>query len=183
MKRGRGDQLTGGTGDVSPQLLSEILNMTVANTFVETTIPLPQNRFNLKKGRSIVVEVLKVYFTLPAKDNNHAAGGDISVAQAQIGTVTIGAYQPGNTRVFAFAEREYRGAFTALGSFQAVISDPYVLDLTDGSGHGILVATDNIFYGVTTTNYAAAQTFQMKMLYRFKEVSLEEYIGIVQSQQ
>lgn len=64
-------------------------------------------------------------------------------------------------------------------------------DLTDGAGHGILIATDNIFlvvqglltsYGAATTG--AIQAFaQADLIYRFKEVALAEYIGIVQSQQ
>lgn len=65
-------------------------------------------------------------------------------------------------------------------------------DLTDGAGHGVLVATDNIFLtlqtaatvvGASATITAATGFGECAILYRFKEVGLAEYIGIVQSQQ
>lgn len=63
-------------------------------------------------------------------------------------------------------------------------------DLTDGAGHGVLIATDNIYFtlystcsatGTATTSVQANAT--LALLYRFKRVNLQEYIGIVQSQQ
>lgn len=66
-----------------------------------------------------------------------------------------------------------------------------VHDVTDGAGHGILVATDNIFVACnftvasvfSTTADTASGAASCNILYRFKEVALAEYIGIVQSQQ
>ena len=57
-------------------------------------------------------------------------------------------------------------------------------DLTDGDGHGKLVATDSIFCyfdtsGITTTAF----TVVWKIWYRFVAVGLVDYLGIVQSQQ
>lgn len=60
-------------------------------------------------------------------------------------------------------------------------------DLTDQAGHGLLVATDNIYLNVwmdstgaqVITNPAVVCTLH----YRLKEIGLQEYIGIVQSQQ
>lgn len=89
----------------------------------------------------------------------------------------------GNTRVFAWCEMNIRNAFTAGGSVAVNQDVVQVMDLTDGDGHGILVATDNIFFQVTSNGFASAAEQSVKLLYRFKEVSLVEYIGIVQSQQ
>lgn len=89
----------------------------------------------------------------------------------------------GNSRMFAWCEMNIRAAFTpgtGVGYNQDVFQ---VIDLTDGDGHGILVATDNIYFQVTSNGFAGAQEQSAKLLYRFKEVSLVEYIGIVQSQQ
>lgn len=183
MKRGRGDSVTGGTGDYSPQLLTVAITMTGANTYTESSIPLPQNRFQIKKGKSIVVEVLKTIWDLPVKDNNPGAAGEASLALAQLSTISLAAISSAETHVFAYAQKEYRGAFTAAGSYAAVIHEPFVLDTTDGAGHGFLVATDNIFLAANTSNFTAAATMVCKILYRFKEIGLEEYIGIVQGQQ
>jgi hypothetical protein len=64
-------------------------------------------------------------------------------------------------------------------------------DLTDGAGHGILIATDNIYLGVNASlssfNLGDADPIvggvSANLIYRFKEIGLSEYIGIVQSQQ
>jgi hypothetical protein len=89
----------------------------------------------------------------------------------------------GDPRVIVASYKIARGAFTAAGTFEFgedLIDD---IDLTDGAGHGVLVATDSIFIGAATTSYAGAATFYARVFYRFKEVTLQEYIGIVQSQQ
>lgn len=72
---------------------------------------------------------------------------------------------------------------------------PIIHDLTDGAGHGILIATDNIYLNAlvayvdadTSAAYAGAPSFifaasNCELIYRFKAVTLQEYIGIVQSQ-
>ncbi|GAG62860.1 unnamed protein product, partial [marine sediment metagenome] len=59
----------------------------------------------------------------------------------------------------------------------------YMWDCTDDIGHGILVASDYIYVQGDTTGYGVGAEFNFKILYRFKNVRLQEYIGIVQSQQ
>lgn len=61
--------------------------------------------------------------------------------------------------------------------------EPWTDNLTDGAGHGYLVATDYIFAQVGSQNTNAAQFVDIKILYRWKNVGLQEYIGIVQGQQ
>jgi hypothetical protein len=61
--------------------------------------------------------------------------------------------------------------------------EPLVLDVTDGAGHGVLIATDSIYAQVNSANTATTNTVYFKLLYRFKEVNIIEYVGIVQSQQ
>jgi hypothetical protein len=183
MKRSRGDSITGGTQDFSPQILTVAVTMSAANTFTQAQVALPVPKFNTRPNKSIVYEMLKVYSDLPLKDNNFAAAGESSVAQAQISTVSQAAFASTDARTLFFIQKEYRGAFTAAGSYGMVAIEPYTVDLTDGAGHGVLVGSDSIFMGVTTTNFAGAPTFVVKILYRFKEIGLSEYIGIVQSQQ
>lgn len=181
MKRGRND-LTGGSGDVSPQLLTATVTMSAANTLTEVSIPTPVTRIATRKGRAMVIECLKIFMDLGVKDNNYAAGGESSVITAILAVTTTIGLPNASSLILALINKEYRGAFTAAGSYSSVQVEPIVVDLTDGAGHGVLVGTDQIFLGVTTTNFAAASTGTMRLLYRFKEVSVEEYIGIVQSQ-
>ena len=58
----------------------------------------------------------------------------------------------------------------------------YFQNYSDGAGHGILVATDSLFFRVKSTN-VRSNIADFRVYYRFKEVALAEYIGIVQSQQ
>lgn len=181
--RGNGD-LTGGSGDINPQYFTLPQNLlSAANTYTEGTIPTPIPRNRVSGGKATVMEILKVYFNLPEADANSAAGGSVIQAQAQLTTRSLTAMSQGNPAVFAHCEKMMRGAFTAAGSYATVIQDPYVWDCTDGAGHGVLVATDNIYFGCLTTGFTGAVTFNARLLYRMKNVSVEEYVGIVQSQQ
>jgi len=80
-------------------------------------------------------------------------------------------------------EKTRFGSFTAGGTAWTTETEPYHDDLTDGAGHGVLVATDQIYCQISSSSTGAAQTCAGKIWYRWKNVGLAEYIGIVQSQQ
>lgn len=187
MKRGRGsDTLTGGTKDVNPQWLTlTSLSQTVANTFVQQATNLPISRLPTRSGRAMVMEVLKVWFDFPAPlTGGFSPTGQTTVIYAVLSTSPVGTVDSSDATVFAYADQDFRGAFTAGGSYaMAFQSAPVQLDLTDGAGHGILIATDSIYLSLSSLNASAIAGLGCKILYRWKEVSLEEYIGIVQSQQ
>lgn len=185
-KRQAGGDLTGGTGDVNPQYLHGTLSLSAANTATTVTQGTPIVRVGQQNnGRAVIMEILKVFATLPVVDANAAAATtrqfDLAFSTVSFGATAVAFSDP---RVFAFFERQIVNAFTAAGTGTLDTStDPAVWDCTDGAGHGILIATDNIFIQGFTSNQTAASAFAWKILYRFKEVSLAEYIGIVQSQQ
>lgn len=143
---------------------------------------LPQNKFRNAQDTAIVIEVLKVFFNLSEPDANPAAGGSLLNISAQLSTKALAAITAGDPTVFAIGEKLIRGAFTAAGTYGTAYTDPFTLDLTDGAGHGVLIATDQMFLGVNTVGFVAAGGAVVKLLYRFKEIKLAEYIGIVQSQ-
>lgn len=70
-------------------------------------------------------------------------------------------------------------------SFIGIWSTPrqYRKDFTDGAGHGMLIGVDSLFARLASTATGSANTAYIRLYYRFKEVSLTEYVGIVQSQQ
>ena len=84
---------------------------------------------------------------------------------------------------FSYYNLQKRGAFGAGGSYFICYQEPYVDDLTDGAGHGYLVATDQIYLQISSSNTGATNYCNGKLYYRWKNVNLQEYIGIVQSQQ
>lgn len=177
------ESLTGGTWDVSPQLLSVNLSQIAANTYAEGTIVVPQNRFNTTPSEAIVMEVLKVFFNLSEPDSNPAAAGSAVIIQAVLSTRASPSLLPYNSPfVIAMGEKVLRGAFTAAGTYGVELMEPFMQDLTDGAGHGVLVATDQMLLGLNTVGFTAVGSVNMKILYRFKRIGLAEYIGIVQSQ-
>ena len=168
-------ELTGGTGDVNPQIMHLALTQTGADVFTDVEVSLPLPRFPQKGNRSIVLEVIAVT-TIP---NNLllpiGAGNAIEYHIATAGTPNAN-----NSRNFYTRFIEFPLA-TAVG-FQFFEAAKRT-ELHDGAGHGFLVATDSIIFGLGSTTTAVAQKVFFKVEYRFKEVSLAEYIGIVQSQQ
>lgn len=187
-KRGSGDQLTGGSRDVCPQYLSGALTLTAANTASEVTLGTPIVRVGPQTGgKSIIMEVLKVFVDFPVVDADAAAATARS-RQFSITTTSTGATPAvatlDNPRTLVYMDEQLRNAFTAAGTGMLDFTvAPHVFDCTDGAGHGILVATDNLFIQANTSGQGGASSFRFKILYRFHTVSLVEYIGIVQSQQ
>jgi len=57
-------------------------------------------------------------------------------------------------------------------------------DFTDGAGHGLLIAADKLYAAVSTRRYyASGHACNFDILYRWKNVGLAEYVGIVQTGQ
>lgn len=187
-KRHAGDQLTGGTGDVNPQYLSGQLILSAANIATEVVLFTPIVRIGPQTGgKTTIMELLKLWVDMPSIDaENPAAQGRIM--QFSMSTSSSGATPAimliSNAHCLAGVAHATRNAFTAAGSAMLESkAEPAVWDFTDGAGHGILVATDNLFIQGKTTNQTGISQFEWKLMYRFKSVSLVEYIGIVQSQQ
>lgn len=68
---------------------------------------------------------------------------------------------------------------SASGYIGALELQPHVLDFTDNAGHGILLAANNLFFQVSSTNTGAANTVRIKLLYREKYITQTELLGLV----
>lgn len=168
--------LTGGTGDVNPQLLNLTVTQTAADATTTLEQPLPVPRIGIRKGRSIVVEIIWIQwnfadFVTPAAANVTYTG--ILSTAAGAATVT-------DTRTFGVLDLEVLASAAPDRNFR---QRSYRQDFTDRAGHGFLVATDSIFLTLATALSTATNSLNTKIAYRFKEVALEEYIGIVAGQQ
>lgn len=211
-KRGRADTLTGGTKDVNPQqykLLSRIpegVYTPASGAVVQRAFyPVPVNRLQQQGGKAIVMELLKVRW-------GFAQGFETSITAppfqlnttAAICTSLIQTPDSFNPAVIDYCTDSFFFQPSTLVGTEVtdlVVSGssgdfPIVNDLTDGAGHGILVATDQIYLIISGqiidfdsgAQYPSAAVFTSiavvaELIYRFKEVTLTEYIGIVQSQQ
>jgi len=79
-------------------------------------------------------------------------------------------------------------SFSALAD--AFATDPSV-DLTDDSGHGVIFCGQKVYLSITFTTPLVGSTantnaysvkYGARILFRWKNVSLTEYIGVVTSQ-
>lgn len=181
MKRTR-DTLTGGSKDVNPQIMVINVTQSGVDTPSGTAQALPIPRLPIAKGRSLVIELLAVTFINPS-----LYPGNVTHTYAL--TLSTNPAIPTNL-LSAFSDPRALAIWHSYGYFLAATSEAAYqpkmekhIDLTDEAGHGILVATDQIYLYCLTTATAQTNAGIARIEYRFKDVTLEEYIGIVQSQQ
>lgn len=183
-KRGyRRDTLTGGSKDVNPQWMTLSATQTAADTFTQVQTQIPIQRLQ-NAGRAQVMEVLKIIFMSGAFPVAGAAQ-NIMEYQAALTTKTFAAAVTwAEPTCFAIYNKSRTASFTAAGTgMEGFEFEPYTVDMTDGAGHGILIASDNIFLQVSSAATGQVNASQIKIIYRWKDVSIQEYVGIVQSQQ
>jgi len=160
--------LTGGTKDVNMQYMSgELITPGGADTTFSAEIPLPVQRLN-NKNRSMVMEILKLQFEI---------GTDATTSHVHYGISTSKLTQQSGVKPnitnpsIIFMERTKYAASQAAS---------LIVETTDGAGHGILVGADKIYLFYNTPT-ATTITARVRIWYRWKNVSLTEYIGIVQA--
>lgn len=190
MKRARTtrDTLTGGTGDVKPQLLNLSTGLAGGvDDYVVFQAALPVPRFGTMKTKATIFELLSVDWylapqnMLDATQNVQSAFLSTVVTRSNGDTVTVGSITADidDPRNFAFAYRVQH--FTTSGGSDTTY--PIHLDLTDNAGNGILVATDKLVITGASLTPATAGSYIAKIAYRLTNVGITEYVGIVQSQQ
>lgn len=163
-----------------PQYITAVQTQAAANDAVVTEVNLPIIR--LQTGASAtVIEILKI--ACAPHGVVGTIGGDETFAFA------ISTAEPDDTSdITVFQDPTtiwFRKAYLSMLTSGAVWMDFTEMDLTDGDGHGKLVATDSFYLYFDTTGAAAAATYTVtwKIWYRFVSIKLIEYLGIVQSQQ
>jgi hypothetical protein len=184
-KRQRSDVLTGGSGDVNPQIWHLIAYASAPATLTETAFSTPIARLSKSGNRITIMELLKVAWISGANPVIAAAGETAATHYCDIITRTNpgGTPGPGTPGWIDGVHYERSGAFTAAGTYLHSVDRVVIHDLTDGAGHGILLATDQLIVSVSGTQVTTAFGASVAIYYRFKDVDLSEYIGIVQSQQ
>lgn len=180
-------QLTGGTGDINPQFLNVKIDQTAINTVRHFVFAIPVARRPGTGTRVTVMEILKIWinFQRPPEVDLTIVGKQMTT----YGAVMIGD-QDGlrsfeHWSMLAMVSRVTWAKNPTIDVIYSYHPMPVMTDLTDGAGHGVLVATDTMTVIVYTAGYEIdwLQGTEAKILYRFKNVGLTEYLGIVQSQQ
>ena len=159
--------------DVYPQYMSFNVVESAANTLTTIRVQLPIARRPGAK-KITVIEIVEIGVDIPNSDGLN--GDQLTVALTFRDETAMPTYSDPNV----FFRYNTLIAFTTSGS--TLREMPYLQRYDTGGGRGFLVATDSIFAMVLGTSQGAALTAHFKILYRFVEVGLEEYIGVVQQQ-
>ena len=184
--RASGGSLTGGTGDVKPQILTLSSGIGVVNEYIVTNSPLPVPRFGSMKNMATVVEFLKVWWYMGIIDLTDQLSTDYAFlatgsrrVSGETGLLTSLNVDLNDPKTFAIAVQN--GNFTTSGATERHL--PIEIDLTDSNGNGVIIATDNIFLVAANINGTQVTSYVAKVLYRLVNIGVTEYVGIVQSQQ
>ena len=188
-KRARtsGGSVTGGTGDIKPQILTAATGVAGGlDDYVTASVALPVPRFGTMKTRATIFELLGVWWHLALADKGdatavHWAFLSTVVTRANGDTSTLADSQVDALDPRAFAFQMEQHIFTTSGS--SIAKYPKYTDLTDSNGNGILIATDRIILTGGAVGNATLGQYIAKIKYRTVNVGIAEYVGIVQSQQ
>lgn len=156
--------LTGGTKDVNPQYMRMKVTGSPSGASAEAAIPV--QRLN-NKNRSMVMEVLDVQYL-----SHHATTAG---KKLHLGIATS---KPPNSK-----PDPSQGYWVTISILPGTDVGSFTQDLTDQAGHGMLVAADKLFLFAFSDETSGTSEVYALIKYRWKNVSLTEYIGIVQSSQ
>lgn len=184
---GTRDRLTGGTKDVNPQIVRLDCIMDTANTTQTFEFQLPTSPVSqVSSNRANTIEIFRIYcwfftpWTEPANANWHEASQVCAVTTRSHGTTDV---HPGDSDCIALFDKKYIGAFSANGSLISEVADPKIMEFTDHAGHGMVIATDKLYVQLQNADCNAMKTrCQLHVHYRYKAVSIYEYIGVVTGQ-
>lgn len=180
-----GGSLTGGTGDVKPQWLTSTSPFAAgANDYSVQTINVPRIILG-QSGVATVMEILRVDWYLGLADLSDEdalywgfLNTSLTRTQDETSSFATLAEDAADPQTFALAAQDL--SFTTSGANSTQI--PISLDMTDGNGNGILIATDRLFLVSGTVVNTSVTQATVKILYRMVNVGITEYVGIVQSQ-
>jgi len=183
IRRGDGT-LTGGLGDVNPALLSTTVTQSGNDTATTLTIQTPVTVV-AGRGTSDVMEILKVFFYFDI--GVEAVASTVVSLKCYLSTknfnTTAPSLQFGDALVFAGASCiSQTTQVTAVGEEVTQWNMPIVMDLSDGAGHGFLVATSNIYALLGSANTSATNSCRIKILYRLKKVTEGQLTSLLLSQ-
>jgi len=142
------------------------------------SLNLPKPVIGTSQSKATIIEMLKVWF-YSAHNSTQNSALNIFLSTRTVEADFSGHIDPATiASVCKLVHRD--------GSGSVAIMDqnwPVEIDLTDGAGHGVLVATDKMFLSVVSEGTGDTNDVTCKILYRYKTVGITEYVGIVQSQQ
>lgn len=161
-RRKRRTRKSSGGGDKKPQFLNATGNFASTTNWATTIAEIPL--LNILTGGTKVIEVLKVQISkYQGTSTLHYAIGSRNLNSVSLGTYSIES---------SFTDKAFMIA-GQMGSSEAYRE----IDLTDENGNGQLYPAQQFF--INGVAGSANQGFKFSFLYRIKNASMMEYIGII----
>lgn len=182
MSKRKAPELTGGTGDVNPQWFSFVVLQTGNDAETTNTVDLPISPGQVSRGnKAVVIELLRVQFIWsldptqsPSIPQRWAA---LLGTRAPVGALSASQSATDHIITDQFATIQAGAGSTVLGRQASLM-----YDLTDGVGHGLIIASKSVAGHISTFNTGIANRVVIRMLYRYKEVGLTEFLTMSQFQ-
>lgn len=168
--------------DVYPQYFVTQLSTTTNDTTIVAAIPLPVPRIPTS-GKATILEFLWADINMETgRVGNSSNFTALSLTGSSTLTAGSGGYHTflANPQVIGYHKNE-TDQITGVGV--QLVDQPYRLDWQSNDGKGLLIATDRIYIYVTSLATLGLVRATWRVWYRYVDVSIQEYVGIVQSQQ
>jgi len=178
MKRRRNNNGNGRV-DIFPNFLTGQVTQTTAEEFTTVLVntPIPRIQTTRSGQRATVMELLWIEAVIPTIEMS-AALANITVFFS-IGTVPTVVLDFNNPRIIA--EFRIDSHINTTGAF--VTMQPFIYNMQSTDGHGFLLAAESFHVSVFSANTGVINKVQWRMYYRFIDIPLSEFIGLVQSTQ
>jgi len=172
-----------GAIDVYPQQLSWNLTQSAADALATVQVFTPISRLPKHGNKITVMELLDLEVVLTNTNSTIMTYLDQTADNFQwammVGTTPTSFPFFGQGNVLAYYGET--GLLTTSGTFKFLYPQKYSFAKNDG--RGILLAVDSFQFVLDTNGSGVVNRADCKLQYRFVDVTLEEYVGIVQSQQ
>jgi len=175
-KRSRNDTLTGGTGDINLQYLDISVTESAANTFTQTTANIPVLRSFTGQRKYQCMELLRAQVKIPL--GSGATGDEMNW---MLTTTSKSAMLANFTDPDIILLGAVGTIITTSGQYNPILMHNY--DFSDGAGHGIILAGQQLFFSFIGTSQASAQSASVRLFYRFKNIGVDEFVGLAIQQQ
>lgn len=173
--------------DRFPQILSATTPIPAGtNDYTIATIIVPRPLFGTGTSTTLVMELLWVDFFMATRDIFDTT----LFHMAMLTTSTLGRNQDDASTLVSLSDDLREPTIIAAAGHGTAISTnggwstnmPVRVNLTDGSGNGVLVATSRMFLVCGSVSNATLPDFTVKIGYRQVQIGGIEFAGIVQSQ-
>lgn len=171
-------------GDIFPNFLTGIVTQTGVDAFTTILVNTPIPRIQTSRGgtKATVMELLWIE-ALFSNIKMEAENTTLLVIFT-IGTTPNAVLSFNNPRVFAEVRLDshvLKEGATGIGTMST--RQPFVYNMQSMDGHGYLLAAESFHVSVFSNATVLANVCEWRMYYRFIDIPLSEFIGLVQSTQ